>query len=139
MQLNKREFLRFSAALGITTALPRTAASTTDPDDLQDMTGHVVPISVAERQARVAKAQRLMQDAGIDALLLEAGSALVYFTGVRWWRSERFTGAIIPAEGALAFVTPYFEEPSVRESMTFGDDVRTWHEHENPFALVAGI
>ena len=139
MQLNKREFLRFSAALGITTALPRTAASTTDPDDLQDMTGHVVPISVAERQARVAKAQRIMQESGIDALLLEAGSALVYFTGVRWWRSERFTGAIIPAEGDLAFVTPYFEEPSVRESMTFGDDVRTWHEHENPFALAVGI
>jgi Xaa-Pro dipeptidase len=139
MQLNKREFLRFSAALGITAALPRTAASTTDPDHLQDMTGHIVPISVAERQARVAKAQRLMQESGIDALLLEAGSALVYFTGVRWWRSERFTGAIVPAEGDLAFVTPYFEEPSVRESMTFGDDVRTWHEHENPFALVADI
>ena len=27
----------------------------------------------------------------------------------------------------------------VDESMTFGDDVRTWHEHENPFDLVAGI
>ncbi len=139
MPLNKREFLKFSAALGITAALPRTAAATADPDHLQDMTGHVVPISVAERQARVAKAQRLMQASGIDALLLEAGSALVYFTGVRWWRSERFTGAIIPAEGDLAFVTPYFEEPSVRESMTFGDDVRTWHEHENPFALAVGI
>ncbi len=103
------------------------------------MTDQALPISVAERQARVAKAQRLMQESGIDALLLEAGSALVYFTGVRWWRSERFTGAIIPAEGDIAFVTPYFEEPSVRESMTFGDDVRTWHEHESPFALVAGI
>jgi len=80
-----------------------------------------------------------MRDLGYDALLLEAGSALIYFTGVRWWRSERFTGAIIPAEGEIAFVTPYFEEPSVRESMTFGDDVRTWHEHENPFDLVAGI
>ena len=139
MLLNKREFLKFSGALGVTAALPGPTASATEPDQLQAITAHAVPISVAERQARVAKAQQLMQESGIDALLLEAGSALVYFTGVRWWRSERFTGAIIPAEGDLAFVTPYFEEPSVRESMTFGDDVRTWHEHENPFALVDGI
>ena len=74
-----------------------------------------------------------MRHAGIDALQLEAGSALVYFTGIRWWCSERFTAAIIPAEGDMAIVTPYFEEPSVRESMSFGNDVRTWHEHENPF------
>ncbi|HEX9853654.1 MAG TPA: Xaa-Pro peptidase family protein, partial [Woeseiaceae bacterium] len=30
-------------------------------------------------------------------------------------------------------------EPSVRESMTFGNEVRSWHEHEDPFELVAGI
>ena len=139
MSLNKREFLKFSAALGMTATVADPANSATNAGDLQVITDQAVPISVAERQARVAKAQRLMQDSGIDALLLEAGSALVYFTGVRWWRSERFTGAIIPAEGDLAFVTPFFEEPSVRESMTFGDDVRTWHEHENPLELAAGI
>jgi Xaa-Pro dipeptidase len=99
----------------------------------------LTPIGVDERKARVAKAQRLLRGHDMGALLVEAGSALVYFTGVRWWRSERFTGAIIPRDGDIAFVTPFFEEPSVRESMTFGDDVRTWHEHENPFALVAGI
>jgi Xaa-Pro dipeptidase len=87
MLLNKREFLKFSGALGVTAALPGPTASATEPDQLRVMTGHAVPISVAERQARVAKAQRLMQESGIDALLLEAGSALVYFTGVRWWRS----------------------------------------------------
>ena len=103
------------------------------------MTGHAAPISVAERQSRIAKAQKLMQAAGVDALVLEAGSALVYFTGIRWWRSERFTGAIIPAEGEIAVVTPYFEEPSIRESLAIGDDIRTWHEHENPFALISGL
>ena len=94
---------------------------------------------MAERQSRIAKAQKLMQAAGVDALVLEAGSALVYFTGIRWWRSERFTGAIIPAEGEIAVVTPYFEEPSIRESLATGDDIRTWHEHENPFALISGL
>jgi Xaa-Pro dipeptidase len=134
--MNKRDFLKLSAATGVAAAIgPRAMAA----DELSDITGGAVPITVDERLARVEKAQRLMREQGIDAILLEAGSALIYFTGVRWWRSERFTGAIIPAEGEIAFVTPYFEEPSVRESMKFGDDVRTWHEHENPFALVKGI
>jgi Xaa-Pro dipeptidase len=139
--MNKRDFLKLSGAAGIAATIPGTAAATASGslDDLTEITGDALPISVDERLARVEKAQSLMRKAGIDALLLEAGSALVYFTGVRWWRSERFTGAVIPAEGEIAFITPYFEEPSVRESMTFGDDVRTWHEHENPFALVAGI
>lgn len=140
--LSKRDFLKLSGAVGITAALAQGATASSDSSDtdgLKNITGAVHPITVAERKARVGKAQRLMQQAGIDALLLESGTALTYFTGVRWWRSERFTGAVIPAEGDIAIVTPYFEEPSVRESMSFGDDVRTWHEHENPFVLVAGV
>jgi Xaa-Pro dipeptidase len=127
--MNKRDFLKASVAAGVTAALvhPATALSADTPGALQNMTGNAVPISVAERKARVAKAQQLMQAAGIDALVIEAGSALVYFTGVRWWRSERFTGVVIPAEGEFAIITPYFEEPSIRESMAFGDDVRTWN------------
>ncbi|MDG2375514.1 MAG: Xaa-Pro peptidase family protein [Woeseiaceae bacterium] len=134
--MNKRDFLKLSGAVSLTAA---TGAPVLTADELSDMTGAAVPIGVDERLTRVAKAQTLMQEMGYEALILEAGSALIYFTGVRWWRSERFTGAVIPAEGDIAFVTPYFEEPSVRESMTFGDDVRTWHEHESPFDLVAGI
>lgn len=143
--MNKRDFLRASVAAGVTAAVTRPVlAEKPDfgvdaPNQLQDMTRNAMPISVVERKSRVAKAQRLMRAAGISALVLEAGSALVYFTGVRWWRSERFTGAIIPAEGEIAIVTPYFEEPSIRESLAFGNDVRTWHEHENPFALIVGI
>jgi Xaa-Pro dipeptidase len=136
--MNKRDFLKLSGAAGMAAAIPHTALAQAS-SDLTSMTGDVQPITVDERLARVAKAQGLMRKAGIDALLLEAGTALIYFTGVRWRRSERFTGAVIPANGDIAIVTPYFEEPSVRESMTFGDDVRTWHEHENPFDLVAGI
>lgn len=137
--MNKRDFLRLSGAAAVSASATSTAWSADAPATLSDMTADAVPIGVEERLRRVARARQLMQEADIDALLLEAGSALIYFTGVRWWRSERFTGAIIPAEGDIAFVTPYFEEPSVRESMTFGDDVRSWHEHEDPFALVAGV
>ncbi|MEM9172968.1 MAG: Xaa-Pro peptidase family protein [Pseudomonadota bacterium] len=136
--MDKRAFLKLSVAAGVAGSLPMVASAATS-DRLTDMTGNAVPITVGERLARVAKAQRLMAEHDIDAIVVEAGTALNYFTGVRWWRSERFTGVIIPREGEIAFVTPYFEEPSVRESMSFGTDVRTWHEHENPYALVAGI
>jgi len=142
MNPSKRQFLQLTGlALAGAFAPVRssTAAKPATTTELENIVAGVAPISVAEHAARVAMAQQLLQTNGIDALLLEAGSTLVYFTGVRWWRSERFTGAIIPREGEVAFVTPYFEEPSVRESLRFGDDVRTWNEHEDPFALVAGI
>jgi Xaa-Pro dipeptidase len=134
--VDKREFLRLSVAAGLSALAKPTFAATAQADrDVRD----VPPITVAERRARVEKLQELMQEAGVDSLLLEAGSSLLYFTGIDWWRSERFTGAVIPAEGEIGVVTPHFEEPSVRESLAFGDDVRTWNEHENPYALVAGI
>jgi len=95
------------------------------------------PISKEERQERIAKAQRLMGEQGIGALLVESGSTLDYFTGVQWHRSERVTAAVIPARGEVIIVTPHFEEPSVRETFQVGGDVRPWDEHENPFALIA--
>ncbi len=140
MPMSKRTFLKAAGVSGLSlaaTAAPAKKAAASEK--LPDLASNAQPISVDERKARIAKAQNLMRDQGIDALLLEAGSALVYFTGIRWWRSERFTGVVIPADGEIAVVTPYFEEPSIRESMAVGDDVRTWHENENPFALVAGI
>ena len=95
------------------------------------------PISAAERLQRIAKAQKLMRVAGLKAVLVEAGSSLVYFTGVEWWRSERLTAAVIPADGETLIVTPAFEEPSVRETLAIPAQVRVWDEHESPHALIA--
>lgn len=96
------------------------------------------PIGPAERLQRIAKLQDLMQRQGVAALLVESGSSLTYFTGIRWWRSERITSAVIPARGATVIVTPFFEAPSVRETLAIPADLRTWNEDENPFALIAG-
>lgn len=141
MTMQRRDFFKLAgASMGVAALAPSVlAADGSTKPALADITKDVSPIGVAERQARVAKAQQLMAKFGLDAILLEPGSAMLYFTGISWWRSERLTAVIIPREGEIAVVTPYFEEPSVRESMTFGDDVRTWNEHENPFERVAGI
>ena len=95
-----------------------------------------VPITVSERLARIEKAQRLMVEQGIDALYLDTSTSLYYFTGLRLWASERLHGAVIPARGDLFYISPGFEEEKTRAMLLFGDDVRTWQEHEDPTALV---
>jgi Xaa-Pro dipeptidase len=141
--MNKRSFLKyatlFSASSFTLSDNLKAAVEIKGDINLENLTIGAKPISAIERKERIKKAQQLMQNQNIDALILEAGSALIYFTGVKWRRSERFTGAVIPKEGEVVFVTPYFEEPSVRESMAFDAEVRTWHEHESPFEVVAGI
>lgn len=95
------------------------------------------PIGTAERLQRLERARELMKRHGIGAVIIEPGASLDYFTGVQWWRSERLTAAIIPAEGDPIVVTPFFEKPSVEESLKVPAEVRTWHEHEEPLKLVA--
>ena len=94
-------------------------------------------IGRAERLARLAKARALMQRHGLGAILVEPGASLDYFTGVRWSRSERLTAALIPASGDPIIVTPFFEKPSVAESLGIPAEIRTWDEHEEPLELVA--
>lgn len=114
-------------------------AAEPDLSALSDITGGAVPIGPEERGRRLARAQALMKANGIGAILIEPGSTMVYFTGVQWWRSERLTAAIIPVEGQPCIVTPFFEEPSVRETLAVPAEVRVWQEDENPLAVVAGF
>jgi Xaa-Pro dipeptidase len=134
MGVDRRTFLSGVAGTGLAATLGASAAA--QADGLAKITGAAVPISREERLARVAKAQRLMKAQGVSALIVEPGASLTYFTGVRWWRSERVTAAIIPVEGDLLIVTPHFEEPSVRETLAVPGEVRVWQEDEDP-ALVA--
>ncbi len=108
-------------------------------DNLKPMTDGIEPITIEERQVRLARARGLMAANGIDALFLEPGSSLVYFLGVKWGRSERLMAAIVPAQGDIAYVCPAFEEARLREMLTIGDEVRVWEEDENPYELAAGI
>jgi Xaa-Pro dipeptidase len=73
---------------------------------------------------------------------LIGGTSLVYFTGIRWWNSERLFVCVIPQKGAPFYVCPAFEEERAREQMREapgGKDskVYTWQEDENPYVLVA--
>ncbi len=136
---NRRHFIGMTAGAGALAAIaPTSLLHAEAKTGLAKMTNDVVPIGVAERQARIAKAQRLMREQGLSALLIEPGASLVYFTGIQWWRSERLTAAILPVQGEIGIVTPGFEEPSIRESLAVPGEVRVWQEDEDPIALVAG-
>jgi len=95
------------------------------------------PISSAERVQRLARAKELMRAQGIGAVLVESGPSLDYYTGVQWWRSERLTGVVIPAEGDPIIVTPFFERPSIAEMLKVPAEIRTWNEDEDPLRLIA--
>jgi Xaa-Pro dipeptidase len=106
---------------------------------LKPMTAGIVPIADDERRARIAKAQRLMGEQKIDAVFMEGTASCFYFANMRWGQSERTFGLVIPAKGDLAYVCPKFEEERARELIKFGNDVRTWEEHESPYKLIAQI
>lgn len=96
------------------------------------------PIDEAERTARRAQAQRLMAAHGIDALFVEPGASLGYFADVRWGRSERTFGLLLPRRGDGVIVCPAFEEQRAANATGERFEIRTWEEHESPFALIAG-
>jgi Xaa-Pro dipeptidase len=97
------------------------------------------PIGSPERMQRLRRARELMQRNGIGAMILESGPSLDYLTGIQWWRSERLTAVVIPAQGDPIVVTPFFEAPSVKESLEVPAEVRTWQEDEEPLKLIAGF
>ncbi len=109
---------------------------------LENMAGKARPISREERSARLDKARRLMHARDLDAILLAGGTSLAYFTGIIWGLSERLLAVVLPAKGHPFLVTPAFEEERAREQMASGPlgaetDVMPWHEHEDPYQLVA--
>ncbi|HTQ13273.1 MAG TPA: Xaa-Pro peptidase family protein [Rhizomicrobium sp.] len=95
------------------------------------------PIAVEERKARLRALTASMGEAGLAAVLLGPTTGLRYFTGIAWHPSERFTGALVHADGALEYVCPGFERDKVGGLVTLPGEMLTWEEDEEPSALIA--
>jgi len=124
---SRRSLLAAAAAVPLLSSGLLRAAEP-DLSALRDITTAATPIDAAERAGRLARAQRLMRAQGLRAVLIESGSTMTYFTGVRWGRSERPTLLVIPVEGEPLIVCPFFEEPSIRQTLAVPATVRTWQE-----------
>jgi len=105
-------------------------------DQLTSQTSEVSPISLMERKSRIAKAQKLMQEKGFGAILIDGGTTLTYFTGLRWGGSERPMVTVIPAKGEVFYICPGFEEDRLKEIIKIGDKIYSWQEDESPYLLV---
>jgi Xaa-Pro aminopeptidase len=105
---------------------------------LQPLGDRVKPISTQELQGRIARAQHLMSDAKprFEALYVTPGTTLLYYSGIRWWPSERILALLIPRKGDPLIVCPAFEEGRLREQLRLPIEMRVWQEDESPYAIV---
>ncbi len=104
---------------------------------LQPVMGKAVAIGDDEYRTRLAKAQRLLGEQGMDAVFIGSGTTLRYFVDLQWWGSERTAGVLLTRSGDPIYITPEFERSRAMEQVRFGSDIRTWQENESPFALIA--
>ena len=145
--ISRRSFFRFAGAAAGAPMLhlsgqaehPQTLAPSIAR--LASMKNLAKPITVAERKRRIDRARQLMDENRIDAVVLTAGTSLLYFTAVSWWDSERMFAVVLPAKGDPFCVCPAFEEDRAREQLALGPlgatEVRTWQEDESPFERLA--
>ncbi len=108
-------------------------------EQLQPLTDHPPEIAADEYRQRIQHAQRLMRENGIDACYVNAGSNLRYFTGTQWSASERMVGAVIPAEGEIAYIAPWFEIGTFKDAQVIEAEIFSWHEEEDPYRLFFGV
>ncbi|WP_300575402.1 Xaa-Pro peptidase family protein [Phenylobacterium sp.] len=93
------------------------------------------PISIGEREARIAKARGEMERIGADAMIVGAGASLLYFTGVGWNAGDRLVAMLLFKRGPLLMVCPRFEVGSLHAARAIPLDVAEWEEHESPTEL----
>jgi Xaa-Pro dipeptidase len=150
--ISRRRFMEVGGVAGMAAAsrpLVAVSAPTVDDASLPPSLAHLksrkseaTPITKDERAGRQERARQLMSANTLDAIVLMEGTALRYFTGVRWWGGERLFALVLPAKGAAFYVCPAFEEGRAREQLASAPDgehadVRVWQEDENPYQLVA--
>lgn len=147
MNVKRKDFIKLGALSVTASVIPR-LSSCSAPDaskpketksNFSSLSADTKPISKAERESRIDKAQQLLAKNNMAALVLDCGTSLEYFTGVSWWPSERTMVAVIPAKGTVKYVCPAFEESRFRELITIGNDVYVWQEDESPYRLIASV
>jgi Xaa-Pro dipeptidase len=148
--LTRRGFLGGSVALAATAGAPLKSIAQADAPTavpapiaaLPVLTGQARPFTNAERLARIDRAQQLMVETKIDAIVLaNSSTSSRYFANIRLDGGERLWALVIPAKAKPFVVCPAFEEGRARDLLEAGPfgknaDVLTWQEDESPFAAL---
>jgi Xaa-Pro dipeptidase len=148
--LSRRKFFGASAAVAATAAIGSAqAASALEVASLPKpiaalpvLSSLPHPFTNAERLARIERAQRLMIETKIDAIVLaNSTTSSDYFANLRLNGGERLWALVMPAKAKPFLVCPAFEEGRAQELLDAGPfgkdaDVLTWQEDESPFAVL---
>ena len=158
--LSRRRFLGASAAIAATAACASPTNAIAEPNSsaepnastppaiaaLPVLSGLARPFTNDERLARIVRAQRLMHQSKIDAIVLaNSTTSSVYFADLRLNGGERLWALVLPAKAKPFLVCPAFEEGRARELLEAGPfgkdaDVLVWQEDESPYvALGKGL
>lgn len=97
------------------------------------------PITQEEFQDRLDKACKALQEKGVDALYINAGTNLYYFTNTQWNPSERMVGAILFADGKLQYIVPEFEIGTFNDFIGISGEILPWAEHESPVQKISEV
>ncbi|PVW12830.1 M24 family metallopeptidase [Marixanthomonas spongiae] len=95
------------------------------------------PITDKEFQNRRDKACVVLKEKGLDALYINAGTNLYYFTNTQWNPSERLVGALLFADGRLHYVVPEFEIGTFNDFIGSKGELIPWLEHECPVQKIS--
>jgi Xaa-Pro dipeptidase len=124
--MNRRIFL-VTAAAGLVRGQQPPAPVPDAIAKLKSKIGGIQPIAAPERRARVEKARRLMRDNKLSAIVLEGGSSLFYYTGVR-----SLSGAwILPQSDPPVWVA------QSDDAAKLSGDIRTFTAAEGPYKKMA--
>jgi len=140
MNLTRRSLMQSAVLAAGSTALAYADAPAIAA--LKNRRAEAKPIPNDERLARVERAQQLMRENHLGAIVLGGGTSLYYFSGVRWGVSERLLVMVIPAQGEPFFIAPAFEKDRAMELIAdgpFGQSphIFTWEEDVSPYSVVA--
>lgn len=94
-------------------------------------------IEMTEYQNRKDKACAALKEKGLDALYINAGTNLYYFTNTKWNPSERLVGAILFADGGLKYIVPEFEIGTFNDYIGIEGEIISWSEHESPVQKIS--
>lgn len=146
--MNRRKFLKTGGLVTAVSAISpslvgntfsQNAADGVIPKELiNSIRSKIVPITDEERRQRIEKARVLMAENKIDALFMEGGTSLKYFSKARWGHSERLFAMILPLKGDIFYIAPKFEEARAKEQ-TGNAAVYCWEENESPYELIKKV
>jgi len=142
MSFTRRDFMKIGglsiAAHGFADQLLADTNSSSR-QQLKNMVEGVEPLVEADYLRRNEKARRLMGENKIDGLFLTGSTNMQYFFNLTWGRSERTFGVVICRNRPPVWICPDFEAERASERIPKGQEMRTWHEHESPYKLIADV